>query len=120
MAGPFIWPLAKREEGTHLFFQQDDGMAPVQVIVEPIATDIDAAKAGRLLHERRDCWLARLDRREASLVDDPYPLGYVLRLYDEASVTLDLRTGLTSLAWKDALRTFLMAGLELPAEFHAG
>ena len=63
----------------------------------------------------RRAWLGRVDRGEAALEDDPFPPGPVVRVYDERSATVDLRTRTSVARWPEAgdLWTFLGSSLPL-------
>ena len=68
--------------------------------------------------DARRAWLERVDRGEAALEDDPFPLGPVVRVYDERSATVDLRTRTSVARWPEAgdLWTFLGSSLPLGDE----
>ena len=68
--------------------------------------------------DARRAWLERVDRGESALEDDPFPLGPVVRVYDERSATVDLRTRTSVAGWPEAgdLWTFLGSSLPLGDE----
>ena len=117
LSGPGIWPLATAEAGVHIFCRRHENLLPVQVA---IWAECETAIAGELesLQERRRVWLAQLAAGKAEADEDPWPLGSILRFYDEGGATLDLRTGQSiprfpsRLEWK----MLLLAGLPLPSE----
>ena len=121
LTGTQAVPFARMEEGTHLVCPAHGGLIPLQVRCVPLAADGDPLTA--LTHERqeRQAWLDRLAAGLASVDDDPATLLPVLRVYDLAGPTLDLRTGLltTGLPTVAALARFLRSTLPLPPEFFA-
>ena len=68
--------------------------------------------------DTRQAWLERVDRGEAALEDDPFPMGPVVRIYDERTSTVDLRTRMSVPRWPEAadLWTFLGSSLSLGDE----
>ena len=68
--------------------------------------------------DTRRAWRERVDRGEAELEDDPFPMGPVVRIYDERSATVDLRTRISVPRWPEAadLWTFLGSTLSLGDE----
>jgi len=117
--------LAEGEQGTHLYFDEDEVIVPVQVVVFPLRPGAGPREAiAEVILERRR-WIERLAMDEAGVNDDPYPLGPVIRIYDQCDgqtkTTVDLRSGMTAPRFPtmDDLRAFLSASLELPAELQA-
>ena len=68
--------------------------------------------------DTRRAWLDRVDRGEAMLDEDPFPWGPVVRICDERTATVDLRTRRSVAGWPEEsdLRTFVAAGLPLGDE----
>ena len=116
LSGPGIWPLVQAEVGVHMFCRRQENLIPVQISALPIAADEPQPLVR--LEQRRSEWLAKLKAGQATTADDPFPLGNILRFYDEGGPTIDLRSGLTlphfptSKDWK----TLLLASLPLPPE----
>jgi len=114
--------LAEAEQGTHLYFDENEVIAPVQVVVFQLRPDARPREAIAEVILERQRWIERLAMNEASVNDDPYPLGRVIRIYDQCDgqtkTTVDLRSGLTAPRFPtmDDLRAFLSASLELPME----
>ncbi|MGE0132836.1 MAG: AAA family ATPase [Blastocatellales bacterium] len=114
--------LAGAEQGTHLYFDEHETIVPVQVMVFPLRPGARTREAIREEIRERRRWIEKLTTNEASVNDDPHPLGPVIRIYDQASgqtkTTVDLRSGLTIPRFPvmDDLRSFLSSSLELPAE----
>lgn len=77
---------------------------------------VDDAPHPRLRHcfdDTRRAWLDRVDRSEATLDEDPFPWGPVVRIYDERTATVDLRSRVSVAGWpaESDLRKFVAAGL---------
>jgi ATP-dependent Clp protease ATP-binding subunit ClpA len=114
--------LAVAEQGTHLYFDENEVIAPVQVVVFPLRPGARPREAMREEIRERKRWIERLVMNEASANDDPHPLGPVIRIYDQSAgqirTTVDLRSGITIPRFPamDDLRAFLSSSLELPAE----
>jgi hypothetical protein len=105
------------EQGTHLFYPPHENVLPVQLVATPLAEHEDAATVARDQMTARERWRALVAAGEASPESDAHPLGPVVRIYDPAVATLDLRTGLLcpNLALGEDLRRFILAALPLPA-----
>jgi hypothetical protein len=122
VSGRHAAQLARTEQGTHLFFDEYETMAPIQVRVFPLEAGVRprAAIAEQLKERKR--WIERLTTDEASVDDDPHPLDPVIRIYSEidgqVKTTVDLRSGLTVARFPttDDFRAFLASSLELPVE----
>lgn len=114
--------LAGTEQGTHLYFDENETLAPVQVVVFPLRPGARPREAVREETRERRRWIEKLMLNEAGVNDDPHPLGPVIRIYDQAGgqtkATVDLRSGITIPRFPamDDLRAFLASSLELPAE----
>ena len=80
--------------------------------------DVPHSPLRRCFDDTRRAWLDRVDRSEATLAEDPFPWGPVVRIYDERTATVDLRTRVSVAAWpaESDLRTFVAAGLPLGDE----
>ncbi len=91
--------LAKTEEGTHLFYTEQENIFPAQVRVLPVIEGEGAKTSLRGFSDTR--------------------LLPVIRIYEEQGHTLDLRSGLITLKLPTAheLRAFALARLDLPLEF---
>ena len=120
IAGPGIWPLAMAEAGVHVYCRQHENLLPVQVSVAA-ATDGSATDQVAALVNRRQQWLDRLATDQATTAEDPDPLGPLVRLYDEAGPTLDLRSGLSVPGFPswEQLKWLLLSGFALPQEWEA-
>ena len=111
--------IARVEAGTHLFFSSSGQIAPLQVRVIALAAGrepLQAAEADRVEHQ---VWRENLDAGRATLDEDPWRLGPVLRIYDASGGTLDLRSGMmvpTGTPTADELRAFILSQLPVPAE----
>ncbi|WP_254508670.1 AAA family ATPase [Anatilimnocola floriformis] len=116
LSGSGIGPLARAEAGIHMFCEQKENLIPVQVWV--LAFSGDAATAAKELRQQHDDGLVQLRSGQATAADDPFPLGNILRFYDEAGSTIDLRSGLTQPTFPTTKewKTLLLAGLPLPPE----
>jgi hypothetical protein len=110
--------ILRGESGTHLFYPQHENVLPVQDIGFPLALDEDAAAAARGHTAAHAQWRSRVAIGDDSPDSDPHPLGPVVRVYDPAAATLDLRTHLLcpNLPTGDDLRRFVLAGLRLPPQ----
>lgn len=114
--------LAKAEQGAHLYFDEDEVIVPVQVVVLPLSPGGRPRDAIAEEIRKRRRWIERLAMNEAGVNDDPHPMGPVIRIYDQSGGltrgAIDLRSGLTVQRFPtiDDLRAFLSSSLELPAE----
>ncbi len=99
LSGVSAYALALIEQGTHLFLSKEEALVPIRVTVA----------AGGSLPEDSFTLAKELES----------DLPPVIRLYDEAGATLDLRSGLMTegLPLSSALRSFLLSNLPLPEEF---
>lgn len=72
----------------------------------------------RCFDDTRRAWLNRVDRSEARLDEDPFPWGPVVRICDERTATVDLRTRMSVAGWpaESDLRRFVAASLPLGDE----
>jgi len=115
LAGPFIWPLAKLEEGVHLLRSPQGNAKVLQVSVLPIEDGEDAETTLQRHVRGREDWLDALATGKSSLADNPWPVGRLVRI--SGRETRDLRSGLriqnttTAREWVD----FLFAGFAPPA-----
>jgi ATP-dependent Clp protease ATP-binding subunit ClpC len=110
--------ILQGEAGTHLFHPQHENVLPLHVTGFPLAQDDDAAAAAKRHTTAREQWRARVAAGDASPDSDPHPLAPVVRVYDPAGATLDLRTRLLcpNLPTGDDLRRFVLAALPLPPQ----
>ena len=137
-------PMVTSEIGTHLMVDRQGSLVPIQVNRLPSGGPNDEGHGERpglsrcvedALHawdgvlspgpslwrcfnEAWQAWLERVDRGEATLDDDPFPMGPVVRIYDERTATVDLRTRMSVAGWpgEGDLWTFLKASLPLDNE----
>ncbi|HMC89494.1 MAG TPA: AAA family ATPase, partial [Gemmataceae bacterium] len=117
LQGPHAWALTCLEAGTHLFCPAHAPVQPIQVEVLPLADEENPAATLSAWRVRRQNWLERLERGEATVQDDPLQPGAVVRVYSEpSSGMVDLRTGQAGV--KD-LGACLLAALPLPQEITA-
>jgi ATP-dependent Clp protease ATP-binding subunit ClpA len=119
ISGPGVWPLAELEAGVHVYCKRQENLLPVQVVALPIDGDRDPLER---FQRRRDDWLANLAQGSAIVDDDPWPLKNVVRFYDEAGSTLDVRTGrsFTHIPTAKEWARLALDGLPLPAELDGG
>ena len=97
--------------------RKHENLLPVHVHVAPIGEGPLAASVVGL-RDRYSAWLrSRADGR-SNEVDDPLPIGQIVRFYDEGGPTLDLRTemSLTTYPTVDAWKQLVLAGLPLPVD----
>ena len=64
--------------------------------------------------QTRRAWLDRVDRGEATLDEDPFPMGPVVRIYDERTATVDLRTRRSVAGWPEVNDLWAFLGAALP------
>jgi hypothetical protein len=104
------------EEGTHLFYPPHENVLPVQVTATPLSPQEDPQATVRKITRIRQTWRADVAAAKAPADSDPFPLAPIVRVYDPAVGTLDLRTLLlcANLPTATELRRFLLAGLPLP------
>jgi hypothetical protein len=115
--GPHAARVAGLESGTHLYCPLHAAVEPVQVEVLPLPPDADAEAILAEQRVRRQSWLQALSAGAATVAEDPFRLGRVVRIYDKRSGLFDLRTGLNVPlgGFVDCLR----AALPLPPEILA-
>lgn len=115
---PGIARILNAEEGTHLLYPPNENVLPLQMSVIPLAEGEDAATVLKAHNAARQHWRNQVAAGVALPQSDPHPLGPVVRVYDPAVATLDLRTALLcpNLATADDLRRFILAALPLPAQ----
>ena len=122
MEGASAGPLVRNEVGTHLMVHGQGSLIPIQVGMLPPGGPNDEGRGTGALRRRFDdtqrAWLDGVDRGEATLDEDPFPPGSVVRIYDERTATVDLRTRLSVAGWPEAgdIWTFVGAGLPLGDE----
>jgi ATP-dependent Clp protease ATP-binding subunit ClpC len=121
ISGPHALRIAGVERGTHLFCPRHANLVPVPVWVLPLANNDAAATVAEFSGRRRE-WLRRLQDGSGRVDDNPYPLPQVVRIYNAAGPTFDLRSGLSvpGRPTPDDLRTFLLAALPPPPELASG
>src|SRR5262249_52743982 len=102
--------LLASEQGTHLLNAPREGLTVVQVNVFAMDQD-NAVERVEGFREKRRKWRTNIQQGLATLDDDAFPLLPVIRLYDPAHLTLDIRTGLAvrGLATPEEMRKFLLA-----------
>jgi ATP-dependent Clp protease ATP-binding subunit ClpA len=115
--GPHALPLLVREAGVHLHCPEHDPVLPAQVLVLPVPEGLGPDAVVRHWLEARGGWLKALARGEASVEEDPWRPGPVIRVWSKRGGVLDLCTGLTGDA---SLAACLLASLPLPPEVVAG
>jgi ATP-dependent Clp protease ATP-binding subunit ClpA len=118
---PGLAQILQNEQGTHLLYPPNENVLPVQVSIIALAEGEDAAAALKAHSTARQHWRTQVAAGLAQPQSDPHPLGPVVRVYDPAVATLDLRTALLcpNLATADDLRRFILAALPLPAQLVA-
>jgi hypothetical protein len=117
LRGPHALPVARLEEGVHLFCPAHGAVEPVQVVALPVEAGAAPAEVVRDWLRRRQRWLEALARGESAADADPLNPGPVLRVYAERTGIVDLRTRLTGGA---GLAACLLAALPLPTEVVTG
>src|SRR5262249_568068 len=113
LQGPHATTLARAEMGTHLVRPPHEPAALLPVCATPPPDGADArATLAALVASRRD-WLDRLEAGRAGWDEDPFPLGPVVRVYEEPGLVRDLRTGraIPSPLNADALRALILEAL---------
>jgi hypothetical protein len=117
--------LARTEQGTHLFFDENEVIAPVQTIAFPLGQNHSPRAALFEQIRRRKSWIEGLGRNDGNVDDDPHPVEPVIRIYDQfaglTKMTVDLRSGLTTPRFPttDDMREFFSSSLDLPEELQA-
>jgi ATP-dependent Clp protease ATP-binding subunit ClpC len=121
VSGPGIWPLARAEAGVHFYCRRHENLLPIQVTVLPAAAGDGVERQIDEWYAARRRWLTDLAAGRASTTDDSCRLGAIVRFYDEAGATLDLRTGrsLPRFPTADEWKSLVLGGLPLPAEWEA-
>jgi ATP-dependent Clp protease ATP-binding subunit ClpA len=114
---PAVARLLTGEGGMHLFHAPGQNILPVQVSVLPLAAGQDVAQVIGERQAARGSWRQRPASGERVAETDEDPSGRVIRVYDQAAATLDLRTGLLcdGLPRGEDLRRFVLAALPIPA-----
>ena len=117
ISGPGIWPLALAEVGVHLWCRLHENLQPAAVWIEP-RNEQTALEQVAAIESQRDSWLQKISHGQAATTPDPWPLGRIVRIYDERGPTVDLRSGLTLPKSPSRVdhKTFILAGLPLPPE----
>ena len=120
ISGPGIWPLVQPEVGIHIYCRRHQNLLPIQVSVLPDRGG-SATEQCQLLVAERQTWLDDVAAGRADAHRDPWPLGQIVRFYDEGGPTLDLRTGQSLTHWPAPAerKSLLAAGLPLPPELEA-
>ena len=118
LQGPHATSLARVEMGTHLVRPAHEPAVVLQVVAIPLADGADARATLAALAESRRDWQDRLEAGRAGWDEDPFPLGPVVRVYEEPGLVRDLRTGraIPSPLKADALRALILEALPLPEE----
>jgi hypothetical protein len=116
--GPHARALAELEEGTHLFYPQHAAVLPLQVLLLRLTDEQSMQAAVAAARQRRRDWQQRLAAGQAAVVDDPFALQPVVRIYQEGAVTVDLRTGqmVSGPLKAEILEHLLVSALPVPAE----
>lgn len=116
LSGPGILPLAQALAGVHMLCRRQETLVPVQIAALPVSPG--APLAANHFEVTRQNWVTELAAGQSSAADDPWPLGEVVRFYDEAGPTIDLRSGLTVPGFPTASagKMLLLAGLPAPPE----
>ena len=122
-------PMVTSEIGTHLMVDRQGSLVPIQVGRLPVdgPTARGTVRRGcRSASSRRCCASTTLGGRgwnawtgeERRWTKIPFPWGPVVRIYDERTATLDLRTRTSVAGWpaESDLRTFVAVGLPLGDE----
>jgi hypothetical protein len=115
--GPHAQAVLRLEVGTHLFCPLHGAVEPISVDVLPLPADVNPVEAVRERLEERRTWLRAVaagSDTPRALANDPFRLGPVVRIYEERSGVIDLRTGLHGAP--ASMASFLFAALPLPPE----
>jgi hypothetical protein len=117
IAGPGAWPLVAAEEGVHMWCRFHESLLPLSVSFVP-RTEQTLEDQLRDWQAERQQWLDSLAENDAATSRDPRPLGRIVRFYDTAGPTLDLRTGSTlpQLPTAAQHKSLILGGLALPPE----
>ncbi|HYV38495.1 MAG TPA: AAA family ATPase [Gemmataceae bacterium] len=107
-------PLARLEEGTHLFCPNHGGVASVQLMVWPVPANCDTRTLLENRLEERADWQKRLARGEATVDADPFQLMSIVCVHQEQGKRVDLRSGTV---YPTINKEWLLAALPVPAEF---
>lgn len=123
ISGPHASSLVQREVGVHLFCLKDDTLFPVQLYAMAGMSSSD--EAADAYHTQQQRWLERLAAGQATIDDDPHPIGKVLRVYSlgQRPSCFDLRTNLRlprSERSAENFRSIILAGLPRPPELREG
>jgi ATP-dependent Clp protease ATP-binding subunit ClpC len=107
-AGPGLWPLLANEAGIHVLCRQHENLLPVQIAVLPATSEPPRDQVEAFYRER----MSGISRSEVPV------LGPLVRFYDEAGPTLDLRSGLsfTGFPAPEDWKRLMLAGLPLPPD----
>jgi hypothetical protein len=78
----------------------------------------DAERQVADMQRERRAWLDQLSIGASSPEHDPWPVGRIVRMYDESGATLDFRSGQSTAHFPTPAETkrMLLAGLALPPE----
>jgi hypothetical protein len=90
----------------------------VQVIALPLAEGDDPVDRLAAFLATRQEWMNRLEAGRAEFSQDPFRLGPVVRVYEDAGAIRDLHSGrsTTGPLKADDLRRFLLDALPVPEE----
>lgn len=115
---PAVAVILAGEAGTHLIIPSHGNIGPVQVRLRPLEIGDDPAAVAESFKAAQESWESALAAGSASPEDDPFPIGPVVRIYEENGPTVDLRNGLISQRWPnaDGFRAFVLAQVPLPPE----
>ncbi len=120
--GAGAYNLLNFEKGSHLIWLEKGRFG--LVVVDVVAVG-DQQSAEHILQEREKSarlWIYDLVAGQCTVEDDPFPLGPIVRIYDEKKQAIDLATGLVlskALPTPKEMETLLMARLPLPPELKA-
>jgi len=120
--GPGARTVAEVEAGTHLFLPSFGNIVLTAGNVLPLAPNENAAERIGALQRRCDEWIDALAAGRATLADDPWPFGPLIRISQEGGKTMDLRSGFAVQGEPNAdeLRTMVLSQLPAPQEFLSG
>ncbi len=114
LQGLHAWPLAQLEAGTRLVLEDHSGVQAFQVLALPVRQETTPEAVVREGERRHQEWLEHLHAGSATLADDPWKLGPVVRIYQGERV-VHLPSGLVNAGFPEDL----LATLPLPARLCA-
>lgn len=118
-AGPGVMPLLRQEAGLHVWCRQGQKLDPYQMLVFPLEDSIDAQEGIDREERRLKEWIDAMAQGVASVDADPWPIGKIVRYYEDDGPAIDLRTGrsIPTNSPVSEYRSIVLSGLPLPPEW---